>query len=165
MTSMSTSSLAVAGAGTVSSMRNTSVGSSIGSMGPPVGKPLSPADVRNVFLNLDQLAGAAEEMANAMEAAMGDITPPTVGRDGETGNDRLGEVFVNLVSVASECVAQLGARVVSLYVETDADYIRCLNSGQSMAFTVLDNCLLPLVCKNFLPTPPTPHSSTTVGLT
>lgn len=102
VTSMSTSSLAVAGAGGVSSMRNTSVSSSIGSMGPPVGKPLSPADVRNVFLNLDQLAGASEEMANAMEAAMGDITPPRVGRDGETGNDRLGEVFVNLVSLTSD---------------------------------------------------------------
>jgi hypothetical protein len=99
VTSVSTSSLAVVGGGGSSSMRTTSGSSSIGSMAPPVGKPLSPADVRNVFLNLDQLAAAAEELANAMEAAMGDDTASPVGRDGEAGNDRLGEVFVNMVSL------------------------------------------------------------------
>ena len=99
VSSMSTSSLAVAGGAGTPSMRTASGSSSIGSMAPPIGKPLSPADVRNVFLNLDQLAIAAEEMANAMKAGMGDgNTGQMVGRDGETGNDSLGEVFVNLVS-------------------------------------------------------------------
>lgn len=107
VTSVSTSSLAVVGGGGASSVRTTSGSSSIGSMAPPVGKPLSPADVRNVFLNLDQLAVAAEELANAMEAAMGDDTASPVGRDGEAGNDRLGEVFVNMVSlIISPCIAE-----------------------------------------------------------
>ena len=67
-------------------------------MGPPVGKPLSPADIRTVFLNLDQLAAAAEEMANAMEKVMGeDSSQVKVGRDGESGSDRLGEIFVTMV--------------------------------------------------------------------
>jgi hypothetical protein len=67
-------------------------------MGPPVGKALSPADVKTVFLNLDQLAVAAEEMANAMDQALGDeaATPP-LGREGEYGSDRLGETFSTMV--------------------------------------------------------------------
>lgn len=100
--SASTSSLAVAAAAGAGSgqgiLRATSGASSTGNMAPPIGKPLSPADVRTVFLNLGQLAAAAEEMATAMEAAIGDDGLPPTGRDGETGNDKLGEVFVNLVS-------------------------------------------------------------------
>jgi len=80
------------------SSRNTSGASSVGSMAPPVGKPLSPADVRTVFLNLDQLAMAAEEMANAMDKALGEEGGQSkTGRDGESGSDRLGEVFVTMV--------------------------------------------------------------------
>jgi hypothetical protein len=70
-------------------------------MGPPVGKPLSPADARTVFLNLEQLAAGAEEMARGFEGAMGEeeAGPGPVAREGEGGTDRLGEVFMNLVSV------------------------------------------------------------------
>lgn len=76
-------------------------GTSIAStnMPPPVGKPLSPADVKVVFMNLDQLAAAAEELALAFEQSMGD-EPEKVekGKEGENGSDKLGEVFTNLVS-------------------------------------------------------------------
>lgn len=68
-------------------------------MAPPIGKPMSPADIRTVFLNLDQLAMAAEEMATAMDRALGEGSgQPKVGRDGESGSDRLGETFVTMVS-------------------------------------------------------------------
>lgn len=96
--SSSTTSLAPQSRVSTSS-RNTSGASSVrsGNMAPPVGKALSPADVRTVFLNLDQLAMAAEEMANTMDKAMGDEGQVKVGRDGESGSDRLGEVFVTMV--------------------------------------------------------------------
>lgn len=69
-------------------------------MAPPVGKPLSPADARTVFLNLEQLAAGAEEMARGFEGAMGEeeVGPGFVAREGEAGSDRLGEVFMSLVS-------------------------------------------------------------------
>lgn len=87
------------GHGQAGSSRTASGSSLAGSMAPPIGKPLSPADVRTVFLNLDQLAAAAEEMATAFEGAMGSDASPAVGREGEAGNDRLGEVFVSFVRV------------------------------------------------------------------
>lgn len=60
---------------------------------------MSPADIRTVFLNLDQLAMAAEEMANAMDRALSEGSgQPKVGRDGESGTDKLGETFVTMVS-------------------------------------------------------------------
>lgn len=103
--SASTTSLAVmAGSAGGPGMRTPSGSSSIGSMAPPIGKPLSPTDIRTVFLNLDQLAASAEEMARAMEEAMGDHALASSGRDGEAGNDRLGEVFINLVSYPSRSV-------------------------------------------------------------
>ncbi len=70
-----------------------------GGMPPPIGKPLSPADTKNVFLNLDQLAAVADELATAFEAATGEevFGPGAVVRGGEVGTDRLGEVFVSLV--------------------------------------------------------------------
>lgn len=69
-------------------------------MPPPVGKPLSPADVRAVFLNIDQLATGAEEMAVAFEKAMGQEEggPGVTSKAGEGGSDKLGEVFTTLVS-------------------------------------------------------------------
>lgn len=69
--------------------------SSRGTMSPPVGKPLSPADVKVIFLNLDQLAAVAEELAMKFEEAVGEEEEE--GRDGEGGNDRMGEVFVSMV--------------------------------------------------------------------
>lgn len=67
---------------------------------PPVGKPLSPVDVKAVFLNLDQLAAAADELATAFEGAMGEqeLRPGTSARGGDLGTDRLGQVFASLVS-------------------------------------------------------------------
>lgn len=71
-------------------------------MPPPVGKPLSPADVKAVFLNIDQLASGAEEMARAFEAAMGEEEAgPGSAREGESGSDKLGEVFTTLVCSAT----------------------------------------------------------------
>ena len=72
-------------------------------MGPPVGKPLSPADLRSVFLNLEQLAGLAEELAVAFGKAIGDDRDSAPGKEGETGSDRLGEVFASLVSPKMSC--------------------------------------------------------------
>jgi hypothetical protein len=59
--------------------------------------------MRNVFLNLDQLATAADELATEFERAIGDDEPgPGVeAREGEGGSDRLGEVFTAMVS---DCV-------------------------------------------------------------
>ncbi|WRT70949.1 uncharacterized protein IL334_007948 [Kwoniella shivajii] len=68
--------------------------SSIPSMPPPVGKPLSPADLKTIFLNLDQLASASEELATAFERAMGE--EGVMGRDGEAGGDTFGHVFVSI---------------------------------------------------------------------
>lgn len=78
------------------------------SMAPPVGKPLSPSDIRAIFLNIDSLARGAEEMAKAFEGAVGgeEPGPGSVVREGEGGTDRLGEVFVALVSGASFHLAQ-----------------------------------------------------------
>lgn len=79
----------------------TSVTSTSGiSMAPPVGKPLAPSDVRTVFLNIDSLAKGAEEMAIGFENAVGEekTGPGFTGREGEGGTDRLGEVFIALVS-------------------------------------------------------------------
>ncbi|WVQ95442.1 hypothetical protein IAU59_002539 [Kwoniella sp. CBS 9459] len=63
------------------------------SMGPPVGKPLSPADLKAVFLNLDQLANAADDLATAFEQATGE---QQMGREGDDGGDRLGHAFVKM---------------------------------------------------------------------
>jgi hypothetical protein len=62
-----------------------------------------------VFLNIDQLAHGAEEMASAFEMAMGEEEngPGAAQREGEAGSDRLGEVFMSLVS--SICPAALQA--------------------------------------------------------
>jgi len=76
--------------------------SSIG-MPPPVGKPLSPVDTKNVFLNIDQLAAIADELATAFEGAMGveENGPGAIAREGEAGTDRIGDVFTTLVCQAS----------------------------------------------------------------
>lgn len=68
-------------------------------MAPPVGKPISTADIRTVFLNIDQLAAAAEDLAQEFERAIGGDESAANGagvspREGEVGSDRLGEVFV-----------------------------------------------------------------------
>jgi hypothetical protein len=125
--SSSTSSLAPTLARVSTSSRNTSGASSTGSMAPPVGRALSPVDIRTVFLNLDQLAMAAEEMANAMDKALGEESGQgKLGRDGESGSDRLGEVFVTLVR---------------LFLGIRADG-RCLATGLYTNSIVLDNRLL-----------------------
>jgi hypothetical protein len=122
-----TTSLAPTLARVSTSSRNTSGASSTGSMAPPVGRALSPADIRTVFLNLDQLAMAAEEMANAMDKALGEESGQgKLGRDGESGSDRLGEVFVTLVR---------------LFLGIRADG-RCLATGLYTNSIVLDNLLL-----------------------
>lgn len=48
-----------------------------------------------VFLNLDQLAAVAEELATKFEEAVGEEEEE--GRDGEGGSDRMGQVFVSMV--------------------------------------------------------------------
>ena len=68
---------------------------------PPIGLPLSPADTENVFLNLEQLAAVAEDLATAFEGAMGEdeVAANVSPREGEGGNDKLGEVFISLVGL------------------------------------------------------------------
>ena len=61
-------------------------------------KPLLPNDIKAVFLNLEQLAILSEELANGFEAAMKDDAA-SIGREGDVGEDRLGQVFADLVSV------------------------------------------------------------------
>ena len=69
-----------------------------GSMPPPIGKPLSPADMKSVFLNLDQMAVAAEDLASAFEKMIGEEgAGGGNARVGESGSDRLGEAFLSMV--------------------------------------------------------------------
>ncbi|TYJ57289.1 hypothetical protein B9479_002022 [Cryptococcus floricola] len=68
-----------------------------GIMAPPVGKPLSPADIKAVFLNLDHLAAVADELATSFEEALGREEEGAGKREGEKGDDRLGQVFVAMV--------------------------------------------------------------------
>ncbi|WVN86058.1 uncharacterized protein L203_101216 [Cryptococcus depauperatus CBS 7841] len=65
------------------------------SMLPPTGKPLSSGDIKTIFLNLEQLASLAEELANKFENALGDV-----GQFEEIGkqqSDRVGEVFLEML--------------------------------------------------------------------
>ena len=58
-------------------------------------------DTRSVFLNIDQLAAVTDELATAFRGAMGEeeeTSPGVASREGEGGTDRLGEVFISLVS-------------------------------------------------------------------
>jgi len=64
-----------------------------------VGKPLPPADVKAVFLNLTQLATLSEELATEFERALGSVEDELMSPGGEGGSDRLGEVFCQMVSV------------------------------------------------------------------
>ncbi|WWD20923.1 hypothetical protein CI109_105401 [Kwoniella shandongensis] len=68
------------------------------SMPPPVGRPISPADMKTVFMNIDQLASVSDELATAFEKAMGDEETglSAIARDGEAGTDRLGQTFVTM---------------------------------------------------------------------
>ena len=72
-----------------------SVLTSASSVGSTVGKPLSPADVKVIFSNLELLTAGAEDMATALEKAVGE--QDTKVREGEGGDDRLGEAFVAIV--------------------------------------------------------------------
>lgn len=66
----------------------------------PGAKPLSAADLKNVFLNIEQLASAADELASEFEKAVGeeDANAGPAAREGDAGTDRMGEVFTCLVS-------------------------------------------------------------------
>ena len=81
------------------SPKNGSLASNVGAI--PIGLPLSPADTKSVFLNLEQLATMADDLATAFEGAMGEdeAAADTALREGEGGNDKLGEVFMLLVSL------------------------------------------------------------------
>ena len=63
---------------------------------------LSPSDVRTIFMNLEQLAAFADELAITFERALGDASgSETIVKEGQedTTSDRLGEVFLNVVCV------------------------------------------------------------------
>lgn len=47
---------------------------------------------KRIFLNIDEIAVFADRFADRLEKALGDILP-----DGE-GNDRVGELFLEVVS-------------------------------------------------------------------
>jgi hypothetical protein len=61
-----------------------------------VGRPLSPADVKAVFLNLAQLAVLSDELATGFERALGQLDSE-IGSPVETGADCLGEMFCETV--------------------------------------------------------------------
>lgn len=66
----------------------------------PGARPLSVTDLKNVFLNIEQLASAADELAGEFEKAVGedDANAGPGTREGDAGTDRMGEVFTSLVS-------------------------------------------------------------------
>lgn len=63
------------------------------------GTHLSSNDVRAVFLNLEQIAAFADELAATFEAAAGEELggPGAVAREGEGGTDTLGQAFLAAV--------------------------------------------------------------------
>lgn len=65
------------------------------------GTVLSTNDMRAVFLNLEQIAAFADELALAFEEAAGEEMggPGAVAREGEGGTDRLGAAFLAVVSI------------------------------------------------------------------
>jgi hypothetical protein len=72
-----------------------------------VSDPLSPSDIRTVFMNLEQLAAFADELATMFERAMGDASgAEPILKEGydDTVTDRLGEVFISIVCI-SRCLA------------------------------------------------------------
>ncbi|WWC72819.1 uncharacterized protein I206_106783 [Kwoniella pini CBS 10737] len=97
--------------------------SSIVAMAPPIGKPLSPADLKTVFLNLDQLASAAEDLASAFEQAMGeeDHSMGAIGREGEAGTDKLGQAFIPRIRPLYNfyCARQSPASLRLMELQTD----------------------------------------------
>jgi hypothetical protein len=67
-----------------------------------VSDALSPSDVRTVFMNLEQLASFVDELATAFERALGDASgaePILKGGQEDVTTDRLGEVFLSVVSM------------------------------------------------------------------
>ena len=63
---------------------------------------LSPSDVRTIFMNLEQLAAFADDLAITFERALGDASgSETIMKEGQEDltSDRLGEVFLNVVCV------------------------------------------------------------------
>ncbi|OCF36003.1 hypothetical protein I316_02498 [Kwoniella heveanensis BCC8398] len=98
-------------------------------MAPPVGKPLSPADLKAVFLNLDQLANAADDLATAFEQAMGE---QQIGREGDDGTDRLGHAFVKMIPRIRPlynfyCARQAVASLRLVELQSDPSYHRHLD--------------------------------------
>lgn len=124
--------------------------SSRGTMSPPVGKPLSPADIKVVFLNLDQLAAVAEELATKFEEAVGEEEEE--GRDGEGGSDRMGQVFVSMV--------RHGIKTKG-WIVFDFRF-RCRNCNRCIATFALANQQPRAIYRRsnpILPTLPTSHNS------
>lgn len=70
-----------------------------GIMNPQSGKPLSSWDIKAVFLNINELAYISDELAKEFDQAIGDAEsdPGTPGAD--SVGDRLGEVFMKMVSI------------------------------------------------------------------
>jgi hypothetical protein len=66
-----------------------------------VSEVISPSDTRTLFINLEQMAAFADELATAFEKALGDATgAEPILKEGQEDliSDRLGEVFVSVVS-------------------------------------------------------------------
>lgn len=81
----------------------------LGQSGKVRGNPPSLAEMRTVFLNLVELAQAADEFATRLEKAVGEEEDGPgakvelngrKGRSGEGGTDKVGQVFVELVRAA-----------------------------------------------------------------
>lgn len=85
----------------LTSSSSSSPGPGASRMLPPVGLPLSKADRKAVFLNIRELALAADELATEFEDALGTDEETLVASGGQSGTDRLGHVFSRMVSFFS----------------------------------------------------------------
>ena len=69
---------------------------------------MSTQDVKVVFGNIEELAAFADEMSDRLEVALGSTVP------GGTGEDAVGELFYELVSVRSRLTKRTSIDEVDL---------------------------------------------------
>lgn len=69
-----------------------------GIMNPQSGKPLSSWDIKAVFLNINELAYISDELAKEFDQAIGDADSDSGTPGVDSVGDRLGEVFMKMVS-------------------------------------------------------------------
>lgn len=95
-------------------------------------RPLSPADVKTIFLNIGTMAAVSDTLATELEAALGNPEDEYSTPGGEGGSDRLGEAFLKslprlrpLYTYYCSRQAQASARLQEL--QNDPSYSAYLN--------------------------------------